>query len=394
MQIGVISPQDWGLPVAQLTGDRTLDGLGIRVTELEQRIQHCLYDWLPRHFNADAGAFHGFYSALQKRLEPPQTVNLIAPWLLLAAYDRWQDEALLEMARRAADWFYEHFVISHPMSVVIGGVRESLPDGALWTKFAAEYALLAAGLYRRTGDRIALARALQSGGFLIQAGRHSFAPRYDTRQETWRASGWQSFGRVVEAFLELAELTGETRWQERALQWGEFGLTLQAEDGGLYLIDGEYFNTDIAADELRAFTFLYELSGQGRFLAAAGHFADWLLARQRPDGAWPLTIDRDSNVVVATVGPGDMPNIAIALLRLHAVTGQGRYLEAARLALRYSLSVQIVPGGIHPYADDPQAAWGFWSWDPPYDYTVSGDQATHHIRGLWFLLDYLASREG
>lgn len=392
MHIGVISPQDWGLPVARWDSNVRLNGLGITVAELEQRIQHCLYRWLPRHFNAAEGAFHGFYSAPRQHLEPPQTVNLIAPWLLLAAYDRFQDDSLLQMAQRAAAWFYDRFAITHPMSVVIGGVRESLPDGALWTKFAAEYVLLATGLYRRTGDQTALQRALQSAGFLIQSTRHHFAPRYDVRSNAWLPLGWQSFGRVVEAFLELADLTGDSRWQERALVWGEFGLGLQAEDGGFYLIDDDYFNTDIAADELRAFTFLYEQTGQERYLTAAVRFADWLLARQRDDGAWPLTIDRDGNVVVATVGPGDMPNIAIALLRLHAVTGQAAYLDAAELALRYSLSMQIVPGGPHPYADDPGVAWGFWSWDPYYDYTVSGDQATHHIRGFLFLLDYLGAK--
>jgi uncharacterized protein YyaL (SSP411 family) len=207
----------------------------------------------------------------------------------------------------------------------------------------------------------------------------------------WREKGWQSFGRVIEAFLLLESVTGEPRWRELALQWGDYGLSLLAEDGGLYLIDGDYFNTDIAADELRAFVFLYELTNRPDFLAAAEQFAAWLLARQREDGAWPLTIDRDGNIVVPTVGPGDVPNIAIALLRLHTVTRNAHYRDAAFQALRYSLSVQIVPGGGQPYADDPNARWGFWSWMPYYDYTVSADQATHHIRGFLFALDYLAA---
>ena len=85
-----------------------------------------------------------------------------------------------------------------------------------------------------------------------------------------------------------------------------------------------------------------------------------------------------------------MPNIGIGLLRLHHVTGDGRYLEAACRALRYSLSVQVTPDSAHPYTEDDQARWGFWSWDPYYDYTLSGDQSTHHARGMWFLFDYLS----
>jgi len=142
---------------------------------------------------------------------------------------------------------------------------------------------------------------------------------------------------------------------------------------------------------LRALTFLYELTKDERFLHAALRFAGWHLAHQRPDGAWAMTLDRDGNVVVPTVGPGDVPNIAIALLRLHYVTGEARYLEAALLALRYSLSMQVLPDSGQPYADDPNVQWGFWSWDPYYDYTLSGDQSTHHVRGMMFALDYLDS---
>jgi hypothetical protein len=84
-----------------------------------------------------------------------------------------------------------------------------------------------------------------------------------------------------------------------------------------------------------------------------------------------------------------MPNIAIALFRLHHATQDTRYLDAALLALKYSLSRQVLPNSEEPYSDDPNVLWGFWSWDPYYDYTVSGDQATHHIRGYMFVMDYL-----
>jgi hypothetical protein len=389
MKTGIISPQDWGLPVASAASDTPLAGLDVSPAELERRVRQCTYQWLPRHFDDQAGAFYGFYSAPEQRFEPPQTVNLIAPWQLLAAYDRFQDAQLLTIARQAADWFYVHFVVTHPMSVVIGGVRERLPDGELWTKFAAEFAILSAGLHQRTADPIYLDRARQSAGFLVQSARHAFSPKYNEQASRWQDMGWQSFGRVVGAFLVLADSTHEPVWEAYARRWGELGLSIQAQDGGLYLIDGEYFNTDLAADELRAFTFLYERTQDENYLQAAVRSAGWLLDHQRPDGAWPLTIDRDGNVVVPTVGPGDIPNIAIALFRLHHATGDARYLDAARLALKYSLSMQIIPGSEQPYADDPNVQWGFWSWDPYYDYTLSGDQATHHIRGFLFALDYL-----
>ncbi len=393
MNIGVISPQDWGLPVAMATSKDVIPELGVSPAEIEYRIRANVYEWLPRQFDEEEGAFHGFYRAPDRHLDFPQTVNLIAPWELLAAYDRYGDEELLTMARRAADWFYGHFVISHPMSVVAGGVRDGLATHEVWTKFASEFVILSLGLHRRTDDDTWLERAIQSGRYLIQAARHGHAPKYDLNTGRWVGQdfGWQSFGRAIEACLLLAQATDDDSWQERALDWGRFGLSIQADDGCFYLIDKEYYNTDLAADELRGLTFLYELSAENAFLRSAQAFADWHLRCQQENGAWPLTIDRDGNVVMPVVGPGDIPNIGIALLRLAHVTGEKRYREAACRCFRYTLSVQAIPGSDHPYLDDPHVRWGFWSWDPYYDYTMSGDQSTHHVRGLMFFLDEMAA---
>ena len=175
------------------------------------------------------------------------------------------------------------------------------------------------------------------------------------------------------------------------MRWGEHGLLIQAPDGGYYLIDSEYYNTDLAADELRGLTFLFELTQDQRYLQAAHRFADWHLARQRSNGSWPLTIDRDGNEVVPTAGPGDMPNLAIALLRLYHLTSREDLLSSALRATEYSLSMQVLPDQQVPYVNDPAVVGGFWSWDPPYDYSLSADQATHHVRSMMFVLDYFGS---
>lgn len=395
LKIGVISPRDWGLPAAIGASSDVVSGLGVSPLELERRIRANIFEWLPRQFDDDVGAFYAFYRVTDGNLEPPQTVNLIAPWQCMAAFDRYGDERSLAMARRSAEWFLHHFVVSHPMSVVAGGVRIGERPHELWTKFSAEFAIAALALNERLGDEMWLERALQSGRYLVQAARHEHATRHDLSTGLWSGSvrGWQSFGRCVEACLLLELATGDTAWRRWAEDWARFGLSVQAADGCFYLIDGEYYNTDIAADELRGLTFLYELTGEQIYLGSAQRFADWHLSHQRDDGAWPLTVDKDGNVVMPTVGPGDMPNIGIALLRLHAVTADERYLQSALHCMRYALTRQAVPGGPHPHLDNPRVLWGFWSWDPPYDYTMSGDQSTHHVRGMMFLLDYLAQVE-
>ena len=387
MQDGVISPQDRGRPVAVALSEEPIPELGVSPAELERRLRANTYEWLPRQFDEEVGAFYGHYNPVVQSFEAPQTANLIAPWQLLAAYDRYHDEELLNRARRAAEWFYGHYVVTHPMSVVIGGVRDALRPEELWLKYAAEFVILNVGLYRRTDEAQYLERAIQSGQFLIQSQRHGFAPRYDERVRAWEADGWRSFGRVIEAFLELRVATEDPLWQEHALRWGEFARSIQAPDGCFYLIDDDYFNSDLAADELRALLFLAEQTGHGAYLDSARRFADWLVACQRANGSWPLTVDRDGNVVVSTVGPGDCPNIAVALLHLYEVTAEAKYRQAAMLAYRYAVSSQILPDSGQLYADDPRVQWGYWSWDPRYDYTVSPDQSTHHVRGLYFLLD-------
>lgn len=393
LDFGVISPQEWGLAVVVNPPETTLEGLGVSLAVLEARARAATYEWLLGQFDETSGAFYGHYRVPDRYYEPPQTVNLIAPWQLLAAYDRYRDTRLLEMARRAAEWFYRRHVIDHPMSVVAGGVRDGAAPTEIWTKFSAEAIITCLGLFNRTEDEVWRERALQSGRYLIQARRHGYAPRYSLAAGRWLELGWDSWGRVVEALVLLWQACADERWLDEAMAWGEHGLRIQAADGTFYLIDGEYYNTDLAADELRALAVLYELSHRREFLEAACRFADWHLAHQTEAGAWPLTIDRDSNVVMPTVGPGDVPNIAIALLRLHMVTKDSRYLDAAVRAVRYSLSVQVTPESVHPYRDDPAALWGFWSWDPYYDYTQSADQSTHHARGMWFLADYWHARQ-
>ncbi|SHF84690.1 hypothetical protein SAMN02746089_02651 [Caldanaerobius fijiensis DSM 17918] len=63
--------------------------------------------------------------------------------------------------------------------------------------------------------------------------------------------GWLSFGRCIEALLLLYELTGDKKWRNEAIKWGKYALGLQGQNGCFYLIYNDYYNFDIAADEIR-----------------------------------------------------------------------------------------------------------------------------------------------
>jgi len=218
--LGVISPQDWGLPVATSIDPAKEILQGVRFAELEEHARAATYQWLMTQYNEEIGAFHGFYRAPDRYLDIPQTVNLIAPWQLLAAYDRYQDQNMLDRAVRAANWFYQQHVITHPMSIVAGGVRDGFATEEIWTKFTAEEVIVCMGIWSRTKDPIWLERALQCGRYLIQARRHQFAARFHLGSGTWMTHGWDSWGRVIEAELLLHEATREHHWLEEALHCG------------------------------------------------------------------------------------------------------------------------------------------------------------------------------
>jgi hypothetical protein len=387
-----VTPQGWGLkPAAEQTHPNRLATLGLDAADLENRAKQNTYLWLMQQYNAEIGAFHGYYDPRNKSLNEPQTVNLIAPFQLLAAFDRYQDQMLLDRARACCDWMYKTYVDSHPMSFVLGGVRDNIKPRELWTKYTADYVLQCLSLFVRTNDSEYFDRARDSAKFLRQAQHHNFSCKYDHDKDAWIERGWQSFGRVAHALSAMAEVTQDQVWLDWAIQWGDRALELQWGDGGFYLINDTYYNSDIAADEIRALIHLHRLTKREKFLKAGLRYADWHVERQRSDGAWWLSVDRYGLTVNEYVGPGDIPNIAIAMLMAHRETGKVMYFKSAARALLYSLSKQALPGSDAPYLDDPRVPWGFWSWDPYYDYTMSADQSTHHVRAYWFFLDYFFS---
>ena len=386
-----VSPQSWGLERSNGKDSKHLAAMGVPKAELEERARRNTHSWLPRQFDDKVGAFRGFYDPRSKDFAPPQTANLIAPFQLIAAFDRYGDEKFLVMARRAADWLELHMVESHPMSLVLGGVRDNIKPTELWTKYTADYVTLNLALHERLEDEELLRRAVQSSKFLLQSQNHGFAPKFDHAPEDWIPRGWQSFGRVVVAMIALQEFTDDEEWLDRAMLWAEHGVGLQAADGCLYLINDDYYSSDIAADEIRGLVRVYWRTGRQRFLNAAARFADWHLANQLPNGAWPLSVDRWGVAVTDYVGPGDIPNIAIAMLLMHKATGNNDYLASAVRAIRYSMTQQCFPTDKCKFCKDPNIQWGFWSWDPRYDFTMSSDQSTHHVRGYWFFLDYFLS---
>ncbi|MBB5173887.1 hypothetical protein [Texcoconibacillus texcoconensis] len=390
-----ISPKDWDLTEPDHAGkEKVKEMLGISYDEIQTRSKNAVYEFLDRLYNKEEGALHHYYRADNKFISEMDSGNFLMAINYLVMYDRYQDDTMLEKAANCFKWAYENWTETHPMFTWQGGVKDGFKQNELYVKYTGDAFWACLALYKRTKDEDYLFYLKQFHNFMKQARKAGFKYKYDTNTYQWSDTGfcWRGFGFPVTAYLEWYELTKDEIYLEHAIAWGEHGLTLQAEDGGFYLIDGEFWNSDLVAPELRGLVFLYEVTKQEKFLVAAKKFADWLIEYQREDGAWPIGIDTDGDVCAPNVGPGDMPNIGISFIRLHQNTGEQKYLDSAIKTVKYGLEMQAIEGARYPYyLEDPHVKWGFWSWEPLNDYSLSGDQSVHHIRGMLFLADYIGS---
>ena len=391
-----ISPKDWKLSeVSETQKLKVQKYTGFSFDDIIDRAKNATYGFLSNHFNKDAKAVEGHYDPTIKKSQPSNLTNLIAPLQFLAMYDMFGDTDMLEKAKGCADFIYNNVTIWWPMHMWQGGVRDTGEmDGQVWVKYTAEALLMNVAVYTRSKDKEYLRRAKQNATFLKQAQRHGFKFVFDEKNQKWFDNGWKSFGRVVEGFLALYDVTENEKYLERAQAWGDYGLTLQSENGCFYLIDDYFYNTDIAPNEIRGMVYLYKATDKRKYLDSAIKYADWHVEHQREDGGWLLAIDRDDEVVCDVVGPGDPANIGISMLALYDETKEKKYLNSAVKALKYSVKMQAVPGCLYnKYLDDPKVLWGFWSWEPTLDWTLCGDQSVHHVRAMFFIPYYIALKQ-
>lgn len=386
------SSRDWALDMAPVTtADAVVERLGLGLAELEQRCTLAIEQFVTRTYDPAVGAAHHYYAAPEKRYDEFDSGNFLIAINFLNHYDRSGDEAMLVRAENCYRWAYEHVTETHPMFSWQGGVRDGFKPTELYVKYTADAFTTALALHARRPDDSYLLHMTQYYSFIKQARGAGFCFTYDVEHHRWLDNGfvWRGFGGPILACLQAWDSLGDQKYLNEAAAWAEFGLSQQADDGGLYLLDGLYWNSDLTASELRAFVHMYEVTDDQRYLIAARRFADWLCQQQRSDGSWPIGIDRDLEVCAPNAGPGDMPHIAMALLRLHRAQPDSGHLAAAVAAVRYAIGQQLSEEG-QEYWQDENARWGFWSWDPRYDYTLSGDQVVHHVRGILAVADYLA----
>ena len=70
LPFGVISPQDWGLSVADMLPEEPLSVVGVSLAELDRRARAATYEWLLQQFDNTTGAFFGHFRVPDGYVEP------------------------------------------------------------------------------------------------------------------------------------------------------------------------------------------------------------------------------------------------------------------------------------------------------------------------------------
>lgn len=146
-------------------------------------------------------------------------------------------------------------------------------------------------------------------------------------------------GYIIPTFYDFAHSTRKEEIFERARQMADWELEVQLPSGAVQ--GGVYrgpqvkrrpvvFNTgQVILGWCRAFV----ETGDERYLNAARRAGDWLISVQSADGAWRL-----AGPEVETQVHAYDSRTAWSLLEINALSGEGRYADAARMNLEWTLA--------------------------------------------------------
>ena len=163
----------------------------------------------------------------------------------------------------------------------------------------------------------------------------------------WSASYPETSGYIIPTMLAMAEHLGRADLRDRAFAIAEWLLTIQRPDGGWQggrVGEGRpsiVFNT---AQVVRGMMAAFDAGGDQRYLSAAARACDWIVSVQEPDGTWAKHNFLGERRVYDTY-------VCAPLLQMHQRAGNGSYARAAYRALEWVLTRQA-PNGWFANADN------------------------------------------
>ncbi len=294
----------------------------------------------------------------------PETTGYIIPTFI--AYARLTgDDGYRERALRMASWEAD---VQMDSGAVQGGVIDFPASPAIFNTGQVLFGWVAA--YRETGNERFRQAAIRAADFL------AFAQDADG---AWRRHGSRYSrpgvnvydARTAWGLLEAHRITNERRHRDAAVRNLEFALAQQARSG--------WFAQCCLDDDARPLlhTLAYTMEGllesgvmleESRYVDAAARAAEALMGRQRSDGGLPGRFDAGWRPRARFSCLTGDAQTAIVWLRLHALTQEARYLEAARRLNDYVASTQDLA------AEDPgirggiKGSFPIWAEYGRYEY--------------------------
>jgi len=153
----------------------------------------------------------------------------------------------------------------------------------------------------------------------------------------WGVAYPETSGYIMATYLAYAELSGESKFYDKAVQIGNWEIEILSPDGGVYssteLKQTRVFNT---GQVILGWCALHEKTGDMKYLEAAKRAGEYLSNKQEEDGAWHRNTYCGARTYHARVD--------WALLRLAKLSGNQAYAEIAHKNLQWVLQQQCENG--------------------------------------------------
>jgi hypothetical protein len=294
----------------------------------------------------------------------PETTGYIIPtFFIYAAYSR--DNNFRDRAIRMAEWEVE---VQMSNGAVQGGTIEFPPTPAVFNTGQVLFGWCRA--YQETGDDRFIMAMQKAADFLLKAQDSDGAWRnYGSEYARQGVNLYDA--RTAWGLLEAFEITDDQRYRGSAIRNLEFVLSRQNANG--WFPDCCLDNNSNPLLHTIAYTMEGLLEAgvileESRYIVAARRAADALLANQKSDGSLAGRFDNQW----APIGhwsclTGDAQT-SIVWLRLFELTGDSKYLNAARCMNRYLMCTQdlaAIDPGTRGGIKGSRPIWGEYA---PYEF--------------------------
>lgn len=322
-----------GLPLQDAGSEAVLDGL---------------MRWLcaaqDQSASADGGVARSFDLIRGWETSYPETTGYIIPTFIDYA-QRKGDPAMLARARRMTDWLVS---IQMPGGGFQGGRIDSTPVVPVTFNTGQILIGLVAADQAFGGYRDAM---LSAADWLVRTQDPDGCWR--SHPTPFAAPGEKEYEtHVAWGLFEAARVAPDRGYGEAGLRNVDWALASQGADGWLpkcCLVDPVRPLTHTIGYALRGVLEAHRYREDPRLLDSARRIADGLLAASRADGHLAGRLARGWQPAVPWVCLTGMAQVAICWFMLHEITGERRYVEAARRANAFvRRSVRLDgPDGVH-----------------------------------------------